>query len=299
MELLQLKYFCALAETQKLVATANHLMISPPSLSQTIRKLEQEVGVPLFDRVGRDIRLNPSGEIFLAYVSRSLDFLESGITEAVSAGDGPEELTIWYCNLHLWQDLIEEFQNSHKEIQVRTSIVSSPEKIGKMRYELFLGNYFDVEKYDLEYHKLFDQEKMYILMNAGHHLAGKEVLHLEELEQEVIFTFGQDVDSSKHDIIEQLVKYMSKRPKTIEGDYMLRYELLRKNRCITLTTDIGLRAIHDLTGLRVIPLDSPVKIRRMQVLAWNRERPLRGNRKLFYEYIRNTLETRKIQETIE
>ena len=61
MELLQLRYFLALAEKQNLTKTADQLLISPSSLSLTISKLEKELGVQLFTRSGRKIRLNSCG----------------------------------------------------------------------------------------------------------------------------------------------------------------------------------------------------------------------------------------------
>ena len=50
MELLQLRYFKAVAENESLTQTANKLFISPPSLSSTISRLEKELGTELFDR---------------------------------------------------------------------------------------------------------------------------------------------------------------------------------------------------------------------------------------------------------
>ena len=51
MELAQLRYFQALAKNGNLTRTAKDLFISAPALSTSISRLEQEVGVPLFDRV--------------------------------------------------------------------------------------------------------------------------------------------------------------------------------------------------------------------------------------------------------
>ena len=58
MELLQLQYFQVIARTQNISAAAEQLHISQPSLSQILKRLEQEVGAPLFDRVGKRIVLN-------------------------------------------------------------------------------------------------------------------------------------------------------------------------------------------------------------------------------------------------
>ena len=77
MDLLQLRYFNLLAENQHLTRTAEHLKISSPSLSATIKRLENELGVQLFDRKGRNIILNNYGEILLSYVKEIFLLLEN------------------------------------------------------------------------------------------------------------------------------------------------------------------------------------------------------------------------------
>lgn len=61
MELLQLKYFLAVAESEHMTNTAKQLHIAQPALTQSIHRLEQELGVRLFERAGRGIRLSPAG----------------------------------------------------------------------------------------------------------------------------------------------------------------------------------------------------------------------------------------------
>jgi LysR family transcriptional regulator, hydrogen peroxide-inducible genes activator len=58
MELHQLRYFCAIADTGSFSRAAQNSHVSQPSLSQQIRKLEDELGARLFDRLGRSVRLN-------------------------------------------------------------------------------------------------------------------------------------------------------------------------------------------------------------------------------------------------
>ena len=69
MELLQLLYFQVVAQEEHIPRAANTLHVSQPALSKTIKRLEDELGVPLFTRVGKTIRLNANGEIFLRYVT--------------------------------------------------------------------------------------------------------------------------------------------------------------------------------------------------------------------------------------
>lgn len=69
MELTQLIYFQKVAQLEHLTKAAQELYISQPSLSQTIARLEADVGVPLFVRKGNSIHLNDYGRAFLKRVN--------------------------------------------------------------------------------------------------------------------------------------------------------------------------------------------------------------------------------------
>ena len=62
MELLQLEYFYAVAQNQHVSRTAEQLHVAQPTLTQSIRRLEKELGVPLFRHSGRNIVLTEYGE---------------------------------------------------------------------------------------------------------------------------------------------------------------------------------------------------------------------------------------------
>ena len=67
MELHQIRAFLTVAKYQHMTRAANELMVSQPALSKTIKSLEDDLGLPLFDRVGNKIQLNQAGQIFLDY----------------------------------------------------------------------------------------------------------------------------------------------------------------------------------------------------------------------------------------
>ena len=81
MELLQLQYFKTIAECQHITKAANKLMISQPSLSNTLSRIENELGVQLFDRQGRNIVLNNYGRIVLEHTNNILRELDNIHTE--------------------------------------------------------------------------------------------------------------------------------------------------------------------------------------------------------------------------
>lgn len=76
MELLQLKYFCHAAQTENFSRTAEAFTVPVSSVSQSIKRLEKELGNPLFDHSGNRIRLNQTGRIFYSGAKKAMDTLE-------------------------------------------------------------------------------------------------------------------------------------------------------------------------------------------------------------------------------
>jgi LysR family hydrogen peroxide-inducible transcriptional activator len=92
MELHQLRYFCAIAETNSFSRAAELTHVSQPSLSQQIRKLEDELGARLFDRLGRTVRLTELGRAFLPRarsVLRELEAARGDVVERKASVGGP------------------------------------------------------------------------------------------------------------------------------------------------------------------------------------------------------------------
>ena len=79
MNLFHLRYFVKLANTRHYTRAAEELCITQPSLSHAITQLENELGLPLFERKGRGITLTRFGEEFLATAERTLSTLDSGL----------------------------------------------------------------------------------------------------------------------------------------------------------------------------------------------------------------------------
>src|ERR1700686_1483896 len=83
MELQQLRYFCAIADTGSFTRAAQQTHVSQPSLSQQIRKLEDELGARLFDRLSRAVQLTELGRSFLPRARAILRDLEAARSEVV------------------------------------------------------------------------------------------------------------------------------------------------------------------------------------------------------------------------
>jgi len=116
MELLQLAYFLELAESEHVTKTAEKLMISQPTLSLTIRRLEEELGVQLFDRTGRNVRLNENGRLFRTYAEDALRILRKGKTElALRKEKRKPFVAVGIQSPYVWQDLTGGFATRYPQ----------------------------------------------------------------------------------------------------------------------------------------------------------------------------------------
>lgn len=88
MELRHLRYFAAVAETCHFGQAAERLLIAQPALSQSIRALESELEVTLFNRTTRRVALTPAGEFFMEESRRILDAVEDGVRGARQIAEG-------------------------------------------------------------------------------------------------------------------------------------------------------------------------------------------------------------------
>ncbi len=88
MELRHLRYFVAAAEEQHFTRAARRLGIAQPPLTQQIRALEQEIGVPLFDRLGRGVVLTDAGRILLEEARDILDRVTYAVLRSRNGADG-------------------------------------------------------------------------------------------------------------------------------------------------------------------------------------------------------------------
>lgn len=90
MNLKQLEYFLTLAKTEHYGQAAEQVYITEPSLHRAVRELEKELGVPLFEKRGRNIFMTKYGRIFLPYIERSLQEITKG-TDILKAFTCPHQ----------------------------------------------------------------------------------------------------------------------------------------------------------------------------------------------------------------
>ena len=120
MDFSHLNYFRVVARYGNLSRAAKELYISQPGLSRYLSRLEEEVGVPLFDRRKGKISLNTYGQIFLGNVNLAFEQLEQGIETMQQLYSRDQNILTVSCSIEdFLVDRLKEFSPQHPEIGIR------------------------------------------------------------------------------------------------------------------------------------------------------------------------------------
>jgi LysR family hydrogen peroxide-inducible transcriptional activator len=189
MELHQLRYFLAVVRTKNFSRAAEQCHVAQPSLSQQIMKLEDELGEKLFERTKREVALAPAGDLLRAHAERVLQEVESacdsvremrglvrgrvtlGVLPTIAPYFLPRRLRAFAANFPavevvIHEDTTDQLAAALLAKEVDLAIVSLPvERVGLAAEELF-------------------EEKLLVVLPAGHELARRRRLTLDDLERE-------------------------------------------------------------------------------------------------------------------
>ena len=196
MELHQLRYFCAVADTASFSRAAEKCHVAQPSLSQQIQKLESELGGRLFDRLGRSVRLTDLGAAFLPRARSVLHELSSAkdeLTERLQSESGPVVLGAIPTVAPYWlATRLASF--SHKFPKVHLTIA---EEITPVLLERLRAGSVDlavlalpIRGHEFESYPLFT-ERLFAALPRSHKLARRPALQLADLRRDP-FLFLRD-----------------------------------------------------------------------------------------------------------
>jgi LysR family hydrogen peroxide-inducible transcriptional activator len=189
MEIHQLRYFVAVADEGSFSRAAAKVRVAQPSLSQQIRKLEAEVGQPLFDRLPRSVVLTEAGRCFIDYARqilasigdarRCVDELKDEVAGRLAVGAIPTiapyvlpELVVTFqkhypdVTLHIVEDVTEGITRRIEAGELDVALASSCQQSPTLRCES-LGN-----------------EPLLALVPEGHPLAKKTLVELDDLKSQ-------------------------------------------------------------------------------------------------------------------
>ena len=161
MEMLQLRYFYESAMTESFAKTARKYMVPASSVSASVRRLEQELGVDLFTRRGNRIELNENGKRFFETVSNTLAQLD--ITVDALSRQPAEKQTISilaHCARETLVYWMTRFYRMYPSVSFKVTFEDTLENYGK--YDIIVS--FD--EAGLENYESFLWRKFYIRVEA-------------------------------------------------------------------------------------------------------------------------------------
>lgn len=190
MELQQLRYFKALAENGNLTKTAERLHVTPPTLSNSISRLESDLGVQLFDRRKGRLYLNEAGKLFLESSKTVINVLDQSCNDVRNASiHGKKTLSVsTSVSSFILFDVFAHYLELHPDVRLvnRQSNVQSIETdLSENHFGLAITIDGTLDGRQLNSRLLSPETKTFCVgMSKDHPLAKKEAISILDLKNE-------------------------------------------------------------------------------------------------------------------
>ncbi len=171
MDLRILRTFTVAARLLNFHQTADRLYLAQPTVTAHVRQLEESLGLDLFERIGKRVRLTPAGQRFLPHAEQVLGAYDEGVQDLLSySQDYQSRLALAASPLiarSILPRAVKRFTARHPDVEISVSILVSPEIGGAVvagRFDLGLTRQLPAER-DLEVGVLYSDPV--ILVGAG------------------------------------------------------------------------------------------------------------------------------------
>ncbi|MHB8067875.1 MAG: LysR family transcriptional regulator [Desulfobaccales bacterium] len=259
MEIRQLRSFQTVANLLSFNKAADRLNYAQSSISAQIQALEEELGVQLFDRLGRRVQLTETGTQLLHYAHKILDLVDEAHSEMAGEKEPQGALTVRIpetFGVHRLPPVIKEFQTLFPKVQLHfiTCAYEGLEKdLRKGLTDLAFLLAESIQAADLLVENV-GFESVVVVAGPGHHLAAKQAVTTKELAVETILL--SKVDCSYRRIFEQILEQ--------DGAGKVK-------RIETYSVEVIKRSLMAGVGITVLPeiaVAEEVEQKRLLVLPW-------------------------------
>ena len=224
MNITQIKYVLEIAASSSMREAATRLYVSQPALSASIRELEDELGILIFDRTNKGISLTDEGREFLVYAKKAVGQYEILEDRYLSRDGGKERFSVstqhYNFAIKAFTDVIKknypdkfvfsihetktkEVLEDERTLKSEVGIISFSRASEDVIRKLF-------KSYQLEFVPLMRRET-YIYVWKDHEFAGRKEISIEELSNYPCITFDQSDDSNLYLNEEALADYDFKK----------------------------------------------------------------------------------------
>ena len=288
-----LKYFQVLAQEEHFTRAAELLYISQPALSKAIYNLEEQLGAPLFEKTGRNVKLTRYGKTFYNYVNSATSDIENGITairNMVGSKKGQVYLSsIFTMGADFLPNAIKEFKQSYPDIEFYTSqkstkLVLEDLLIGDIDLG-FSGEFDLIDEYSNLVREVVKVEDLVLIVPPGHRFANRKEVAFSELEKEIFIGYNgsSSINRSLEKCLEKTgyenllnYKYYANEDNSIAG-------LVRANLGIAFVADLPTICKDDLPHVVV----SDVPFTRNIYMVWKKDQYMTPAVKTFRNFVLN------------
>jgi len=289
MQLDQLRYFLAVARHLSFTRAAESLPLSQPSLTNQIRKLERELGVELFERTTRRVRLTPAGEDFVGAAQQILNLVETAeleMQEFSGLKRGRLVLgTIPTVGAFSLPPLLARFREQFPGIELILHEEGSDVLLQQLLEEsidLAIITAAEAHPTGALERQCLVVDEMVVLLPAGHRLANRKTVRMADLKDErfVLFKPGYGLRRVVQDAclkagFQPVISFETSQRETIYG-------MVQEGLGITLLPRGGLhRGDHTW---QLVPLAPPTVTREVS-LAWKAKRRQSEAARAFREFL--------------
>lgn len=263
MELRHLRYFSALAGSLNFTRAAERLHVTQSTLSHQIKQLEEELGRPLFDRIGKRVALTEAGEAFLHHATRALQEIDRGLG---ALREDPQEAagelrigSTHTFNLGFIPDCIAGFQQRYPRVRVMVDELAA-DLIGQRLQQgtLDLGiAYRPAQPGPLQFEPLYNEE-MVLVVAHGHPLARRKRLRMVELHRLPMALLPASFATRQ--MLDECFRSCGAEPQVVAEINTLApiMGLVAKTR---LAAIVSANAVLPNSGLATVRLESPTPVR--------------------------------------
>lgn len=258
MNLYHLRYFVTLAHLEHYTKAAQKLSITQPSLSNAISLLEEELGIRLFEKEGRNVVLTKYGKIFLNSVEKSLDILDSSVKELKNVGMGEGKIDLGFLRAlgtefipKVCQNFLDENPNKDIKFNFNTASTTSDiiEGLKNRNYDIAFCSKIEKEA-NIDFTPVANQ-KLVLIVSLDHPLASKDSVDLRETIKYPQIIFSEK--SGLRPIIDNLFEKINEKPSIsyeVEEDQVIA-GLVAKNFGIAIVPYMNILNFLDVKSLDI------------------------------------------------
>jgi DNA-binding transcriptional LysR family regulator len=207
LELRELRIFLAVADELHFGRTAERLGISQPGVSEAVRVLESRLGVKVFDRTSRRVRLTPAGETLRASLVPALAALDQALAQTSELSRSVRGLLrigfVLTTEGPALSRLVSAFQARYPACEVRLTEVETFDAYRPLRRDDIdvLCNWLAVDEPDLTAGTAFARYQRALVVAPAHRLAGQPAVSIEELADEEVALLPPSTPAAVYDLL--------------------------------------------------------------------------------------------------